>query len=242
MGNATYKWFINGTEINGATSSVFTYSDFMAGIQTINLIANSSLSCASPSSVTVTFILAVDEAVIPLITIPFTAEVDMGSPVNINATIQNAGTSPVYQWQDSTMQHSWQNIAASNQQQLIYTPQATSDKLRVQLLSNAQCASTNLVLSNVLVFTVNDTTQISGRIYLYPNPARDRVTVAGIQLNDNWKTLDLIDMNGRKIIPQMNIENQTSVQLTVSQYASGIYIVRLRKENGETKYLKLARQ
>ena len=92
-----------------------------------------------------------------------------------------------------------------------------------------------------MIFTVNDTTQIPGRIYLYPNPTRDRITVAGLQLSENWKTLDLIDMNGRKIIPQMNIVNQTSVQLTLGKYATGIYMVLLRKENGEYKYLKLAR-
>jgi lysophospholipase L1-like esterase len=87
-----------------------------------------------------------------------TVNVPAGTVVSLTSTITNGGTTPVYQWMDSTITHDWQNISGGSNATLNYTPVTTGDKVRCQLTSSLACAGTEPVISNALAFTVRDTT------------------------------------------------------------------------------------
>jgi hypothetical protein len=64
-------------------------------------------------------------------------------------------------------------------------------------------------------------------IQIYPNPASFNVT---INCNINIKTIELIDVQGRILVSKMVNENQ--VTLDVSDYAKGIYYVKVNTDKG----------
>jgi Leucine-rich repeat (LRR) protein len=73
-------------------------------------------------------------------------------------------------------------------------------------------------------------------IQIYPNPASSTVN---INVNINIKTIELIDVQGRILVSKMVNENQ--VTLDVSDYAKGIYYVKVNTDKG-SKIEKLVKK
>jgi hypothetical protein len=153
----------------------------------------------------------------------------------------NAGTNPAFVWQDSTQVHGWLNVSGGSSNKLVYKPQATGDKLRCKLTSNATCAAPSDTLSNVLVFTVQKDSTGGQSVLpadggdgarLFPNPVSNQLTIDSLRTADQWETLDILSQTGQKTMATINIKGLTKVTVTVAGLQPGYYIVVIRKNDG----------
>jgi hypothetical protein len=148
---------------------------------------------------------------------------------------------------DSTSIHTWQDIIAGTDSALAYLPAKTGDRIRCKLTSNANCASTTVVYSSPLTFTVNLITAVNPDpvsqygIHLYPNPVSTVLTLEPLKIRDKWEMLEIRGIEGKQYITK-EIKNQTSVSLVITQLESGTYVLVLRSSVGNVatiKFLKL---
>ena len=239
----TYQWQVNGINA-GTNSNTFSISSLSNGAQ-VKVIMTSSLNCASPATATSnTITMTITNISVPTIAVSGNTIITFGQNTTISSAITNGGSSPSYQWQDSTNTHTWQNISGASSASINYSPSQTGNKLRCVLTSNAVCASPAAVTSNALAFTVYPVTAIppvaatNYGIRYFPNPVHDILFIDSLKLSDRWQTLDVFLMDGKKQISQFNISNRRSVNLDVSGLPSGQLIAVLRKKNGAPVYLK----
>jgi hypothetical protein len=66
---------------------------------------------------------------------------------------------------------------------------------------------------------------------VYPNPANDQITIAGLKNGMENTMISLLDISGRQVIPTQQINANGTLE--VSQLTSGIYFVQLRTQTGE---------
>ncbi|MFL9484913.1 T9SS type A sorting domain-containing protein [Chitinophagaceae bacterium LWZ2-11] len=85
---------------------------------------------------------------------------------------------------------------------------------------------------------------ISNKLTVFPNPATNVVKIGMNNVPDATYTIDLIDMTGRVLqsttLPFSN-NNFLYVEMNVVQYASGMYVIRVRSDKefkGQVKLLK----
>ena len=108
-----------------------------------------------------------------------------------------------------------------------YINDTTSDIIFDNLVVRAVANST-LSLDNVQ--------NVDNIISLYPNPANSNLN---IHSKDNILNIDILDVNGRIIFNQNNLNSNTS-NIDVSNLKSGIYMVIVENESGvqKTKFIK----
>ncbi len=80
-------------------------------------------------------------------------------------------------------------------------------------------------LSNTIVLKP-EITNLKSEIVVYPNPARNEITIKGIAANS---TVEIFDIAGKKVLSAENIQNAEQVE--ISSLKAGIYFVKV---NGET--------
>jgi hypothetical protein len=145
----SYQWKVNGINV-GSTSAQYSTSGLINGSQ-VQLIVASSISCANPltaSSNTIT--INVTPSVTPGVSMQASQQtICAGQSVNFTATPVNGGPSPAYQWLKNG-----QAVGSGNS---LFTTSVISDldQFKVQMTSNAACATTGAVLSNVVVLHVS---------------------------------------------------------------------------------------
>jgi hypothetical protein len=198
------------------------------------------LSDAAPGTV---FKIVVNNSSTSAVTISGNNTVNPGQTVIVSANVVDGGTSPAYQWQDSTVSHPWIDISGTTTNTLMYTPVATGNKVRVKVTSSATCADPVTVTSASLSFIVNTPTAINPvpaadyGIHLYPNPVTSSLVIDTLALSDQWQTLEIRNVEGVQAFVQ-NIQNQTKVVVWTEQLSQGIYVAVLRSKKGEAVYLK----
>ena len=69
-------------------------------------------------------------------------------------------------------------------------------------------------------------------ISMYPNPVEDKVTLDLSQFNEQARQLSLYDVTG-KLINNYTIDNQENYEINISNYASGLYIVKIETASGQ---------
>ena len=69
-------------------------------------------------------------------------------------------------------------------------------------------------------------------ISMYPNPVEDKVTLDLSQFNEQARQLSLYDVTG-KLINNYTIDNQENYEINMSNYASGVYIVKIETASGQ---------
>ncbi len=195
------------------------------------------------------FILALNQPIsISLgISTPSTT-ITAGQSVVVTSVASNGGSAPVYQWQDSTSAHNWQNISGAVGSSLNYSPSQTGDKLRCIMTSNAICASNTSVISNVIVFTVNTITVIppvqgsAFNIRHFPNPAQKTLHIDSLKISDKWQALTIINQGGEIFFMTEAIANKTNFMIDIQKLPAGLYIVILQRKQGSAAYLKFIKQ
>jgi hypothetical protein len=246
-GAPSYQWKLNGNNA-GTNSNTYSNNSLTNG-DIVTVVMTSSLSCASPTTATSTGItMTITSSVTPAITISGTTSVTSGTPALLSSAILNGGSSPTYQWQDSTSLHSWQNISGSNGASSTYTPAQTGDRIRCLLTSNANCATLTTVTSNVLVFTVTTVTSVNPvaainyGIKAYPNPVSSLLVIDSLRLSDQWQTVEITSIDGRQKLFAEKINGQTSLSINVERFPGGYYVAILTNKQGRKAYLNFIKQ
>lgn len=237
-----YQWVKNGINV-GLNDSIYSSNNLING-DVISVILTSNASCANPVKVTSTSITMTVNSISPTIQINGNAEVAEGSSSTLSSSVIHAGTSPSYQWQDSTSTHTWLNISSATQPTINYIPISTGDKIRCILNSNEVCAS-GAVFSNALTFKVNPNTSNNGDkfgIKVYPNPVNSIISFDSLKLSDQWKTLEIVSFDGRQKMFLQDITGQIKVSINVSSLSSGYYIAVFKREQGESTYIRFIKQ
>jgi len=236
-GNApTYQWQVNGVNV-GQNSSTFTTNTLTNG-SIVKVILTSNASCAPGASATSAITITVNTFVTPVVVLSGNTTVDQTSSTLIIAATLNGGSSPVYQWQDSTATHGWQDIAGATGFSINYAPAQTGDKLKVRLVSSSPCAVASTVFSAPISFVVNGLT--GGRVA--PNPVQSTLHIDQLQLSDNWETVEIASISGGTKFIVRSVANQTSIDIPVSQLSKGLYVAVLRSKSGATRRIKFMKQ
>ena len=235
--NPQFEWTVNGS-VAGTNAATLTINPTVNSDVSVQLTSDDP--CASPTTANSnTLSVTVDPQQTSLITIAGNTTVDQGASTNITSSVVNGGTSPSYQWQDSTASHTWANITGATNSSIDYTPQQTGDGLRSILTSTGRCTSSSTATSNALYFTVNSTS--TPRMRLYPNPVRSVLTIENTN-QTQWVSADILDDNGRKVTTFPNSSSATEVRMDVSMLMSGVYFIRLIDRNGKPEYFKFVKQ
>lgn len=210
--NPGYQWKKNNVNISGATSATFNSTSLVNG-DVITCVLSSSVSCASPISVTSNAItINVNPIVTPTISIatPNTTFC-AGTAVTFTATITNGGNAPVYEWRENGVaQGSAGNTHTTSNL-------SNGDVITCLLVSDATCTSGTTATSNSLTVTVNplvtptiniaatQTTVCSGNSVTFTATATNQGSAPTYQ----WKK------NGS------NVSGATNSTYTVSNIADG---------------------
>ena len=241
----SYQWQVNGSN-TGSNSPVFSSAALATGSQ-VKLTITGNSTCINPATATSnTIIITVLSTVAPSISISGITSVTTGQNTLLTAVPANGGTSPAYQWQDSTSTHNWQNIVGATALTLTYTPAQTGDKVRCRITNNTPCVTQTQVFSNVLSFTVSAVTAINPDpaaaygIRYYPNPAGAEITIDSLRITDRWETAEIINMSGARY-GTITIANKTRITLNIKRLVPGQYIIALRRKNA-VAYLKFIKQ
>lgn len=239
----SYQWKRNSIN-TGTNSNSFTTTSLASG-DVITVVLTSNAPCVTaPTANSNSISMLVNTPVAPAISISGLVQIDEGQVTVLNASVTNGGSAPLLQWQDSTATHNWQNINGASLPTLSYYPEATGDKVRCVLTSNAICVDPVNITSGWLVFSVRLIPRIPNGIYgilYYPNPATSILTVDSLKLADQWQTLEIISINGKQKLLSVNVANRTKVTLNILQLARGTYIGILRRRSGDAAHFKFVR-
>ena len=78
---------------------------------------------------------------------------------------------------------------------------------------------------------IEDITTLNS-VRLYPNPAYNRIFVDMTNCNENFKSMDLMDISGR-VLQIVNIQQVASIyEIPLTNLSKGIYLIQLRGEDG----------
>jgi hypothetical protein len=248
--NPGYRWIINNVVYSTSGNTYTTNQLQNQSVIYAELLRNDTEPCllttyAKSNEIIVT---VTPGTLVPAISISGNAVVNTGQQTIINSSIVNGGTSPKYQWQDSTGPLLWQTIQGAINPSINYTPQKTGDKLRCILTSNQSCVTQFNAVSTPITFTVNVPTAapsliISGQsVRIFPNPASNTVFIDSLLLADRWQSLEIISIDGKRSLVQYSLVNQTKISIDISNLPSGLYIIKLTKKNGSEYYFKLLKQ
>lgn len=233
----SFQWNYNGINV-GENKSAYTIASLQKG-DSIAVTVISNELCAIPASAQAGLVLMVQEAH-PVVSIAGNSAVIGGQQTSLAATVADAGTQPVFQWQDSTLSRSWFNIPGAEAAAFIYRPARTGDRIRCLLTSNATCAAGNPVSSNVLVFTVNSADNEYG-VLSYPNPVSGTVFVDNLQAVHQWEQLEVRALNGARYLVQ-SVKGQTKVPVNLTNLPAGMYIIYLKSAGGFSTSFKIIKQ
>lgn len=220
--NPTYQWSINAVNA-GSNSTTFTSSTLNNNDQ-VKLLLTSNAACVVSNTATSNAItISVQQQLaVPIISLS-----------NRIFTVTNPDNTAAYTWQVNT-NNSWANVvpAATG---ITYTATAAGE-YRVMVVKGV---CTNYSASQVTSFRAPANNAFG--IFLYPNPSNNFVKVDSIKLSQNWETLEVINTDGKLILPAINIKNQTAVTINVSTLNKGTYFFQLRRKDGEFTSLKFVK-
>ncbi|HEX2532135.1 MAG TPA: right-handed parallel beta-helix repeat-containing protein [Chitinophagaceae bacterium] len=241
---AVYQWRKNGTTVGG-NNIVYTSTSLSNGdVVSVRLIRTTA--CGNDTATSEGISMKVNPSGTPAITLKGTTWMTQGVTTTITAETQWAGSQPVFQWQDSTEGHGWQDIAGAAGSSLVYQPLATGDRLRCRLTSNAPCTTTPVVTSNVLTFNLNPTAipavpSASYGIRAFPNPAHSVLEITNLGLQDRWESLEVMTLDGKRTLRSVDLRNRTRITLAVEQLGAGMYLVVMRGWDGRLAYFTFIR-
>jgi hypothetical protein len=235
--NPSYQWQVNSIN-TGANSDTFVTSSLTNASQ-VKVILTSNIGCATTTTVTSNIItLTVGNNIATGIVITGNTTVSAGQNSLLTSALVNGGATPLYQWQDSTATHSWQNVVTATTATLSYTPVETGNKIRCLLTSDASCVNPGIISSNVLVFDVTGGRNSVETIRYYPNPVTSILIIDSLKLSDSWRTLEIRSLDGKNMINLRSITNLTRAEVNMERFPPGQYVAVLKRENGTSAFLK----
>lgn len=81
-----------------------------------------------------------------------------------------------------------------------------------------------------------DVNELAENMNVYPNPATDDLNIAFTLQNESTTTIELLNNLGQVVATQVlgSVSGEQTAQMNVSSLESGMYIVKVKTENGET--------
>lgn len=221
--NNKYQWLLNGIDIPGATQPTF-FSNTLANNDLVSCRFSSSNVCVFPElSQPVT--IKRYPVVVPGVTIK--VEDLGGNTIRFTANIVNGGPNPMYHWRKN-------GNYIPNETNSVYTVTGLSntDRISVEIKSDAICASPKSVISNDAVFTTNVQIVAAGEnhIGLYPNPVMDGQLFLTTDKTLKGNTeIRITDRLGSLVSVQKNIilNDSKPVTIEVGNLAAGMYILQV---------------
>jgi gliding motility-associated-like protein len=159
-----YQWLLNGNPV-GSNSATYSNATLTNGDQLrVQLTSNTACVTGSPT-LSNTVNMTINPAAPASVSISTSANpICSGTSVTFTATPTNGGSTPVYQWLLNG------NPVGSNSTTYTNASLANGDQVRVQLTSNAACATGSPALSAIVTMTVNTTVTSSVSISPSANP------------------------------------------------------------------------
>lgn len=110
----------------------------------------------------------------------------------------------------------------------------------LQALTKVMNANVEQIMSGTLGLENNsnqsNTNNSKSNLKLYPNPARSNFTVELPTEQDG--TIEIFSLTGKSMFKQV-LSNQSSVNLDINNFATGVYLVKYVDKNGNTKSAKV---
>ncbi len=231
------EWKKNGVS-TGIHSPQYSKNDFANG-DLITVALTSNAACAFPLQVTSNPVRLVVNSQETGITISGNPVVSSGQPAKLVSSITNGGKDPIYQWQDSTASHTWQDIPEAVKSNFDYLPALSGDKIRCRMTSSEKCADGLIATSNVLELLVNSGEEVTG-IKFYPNPIQSSLTIDSLKLSDKWESLEIVNLSGLRVLVK-DIKGLTKVTVQFNNLGPGMYIAILRRSEGEPVFLRFVK-
>jgi hypothetical protein len=153
-----------------------------------------------------------------------------GQSAIFTATVINGGTAPTYQWRKNGV-----NIPGATANP--YTGTFSSgDKISVLVYSNRPCTSPDSATSNsdsVVALGVNNFSNESGNINVFPNPNEGSFTIKGPVKNGNY-SIEMTNVLGQIVYSSVvSIDNallETQVKLAIP---AGVYSLQINDHSGQ---------
>ncbi len=229
-----FQWKINNRN-EGASEWMFIAPELANG-DAVSVDLTSSIGCATPGTVTSNVIKMTVRQVIPTARIVGATRFEKGQAVSLSLDITGGGSSPGYQWEDSTSGMGWTNITGATSGTISYIPSKSGDKIRCRLTSSDACASPSIVYSAAAVFdvvtaVVNPSVPGAGEVVLFPNPANNQITVDSLKYTDHWETLEIVEPAG-SVVKRVDIRNTRKATINIEGLRNGMYMIVLRRKNG----------
>ncbi len=154
-------------------------------------------------------------------------DIDISTTLN-NQTISVVDTGHTYQWIDCA-----DSSAIAGETGETFTPTANGDY--AVIITQGPCVDTSAcVFVDVLGLEGNEL----GGISVYPNPAKDMITIQ-YDLATSNAVLEIFEISGRSISKNNLTSNKDKISLNTSKFRAGVYIVVVRQSNGNTWQQKL---
>jgi hypothetical protein len=214
-GASTYSWN------TGATTAIINPSPV---VTTVYTVTGTNGVCSSNKTTTV--------AVNPSPSVNATSNnsiICQGQQVTLNASGANT-----YTWQPGSVSGS--TITDSPAASIVYTVSGSA--------ANG-CVGTNTVSVNVSLCT--GVAQLNGNLvnyHVYPNPAKEQITLNITTTKSLEIFVELIDGSGKLSLKQIVSFNRTKSehQINISSLASGVYFLKLVSKEGDNKTIKLVKE
>lgn len=147
------------------------------------------------------------------------------SVTNISDSLVSNATGVTYQWMNC--ESGYAAIPGANGQG--YQPTSTGI-YAVQIVGN-ECADTSACFQVVIINDGLAQSSFENTIRLYPNPARDLLTI------EMGEYLPAIEATVTNVVGQVltseAFQHQESIQMDLSEWPTGLYVIRLKSEDRE---------
>jgi gliding motility-associated-like protein len=139
-----YQWQVDGTDVAGATGTVFTSTTLREG-QIVTLRLRTTNNCGQPATAVSNPVAAqVQPVVTPTVTLTAPPEQCPGTPLTFTAVPTNAGTAPTFNWFVN-------NVAVTSGPTFTNSTLVSGDQVRVEVTPTAGLCSTGPATATVTV-------------------------------------------------------------------------------------------
>ncbi len=215
-----YQWKVNGVNA-GTNSNTFTSSSLQNNDQ-VKVTLTSNLACVlNNNAISNVITMSVQQLSVPVITVS-----------NRLFTVTNPDAAATYTWQIRT-NSVWVNVI----------PLATGISYTAAVAGEYRAKG---VKGACTYYSSSKVTSTSSPYYTFiilrPNPANRMITLDSLDLSKNWETVEIMDMQARRVLPIFNIINQFSYSIDISTLSDGVYFAIVKQRDGTYTAIRFVKQ
>ena len=230
-----YSWTKNGTAIASSTSTSYTYTP--ADGDVIQVVALSSLPCASPSSSTVDLTMSVIPVVTPVITVTadLSSPITAGTIVTFTATIvSGGGSAPTYQWYINGTA-----VSGATTNSYFTSALVNGDVVSCAVTNTDACAQSGTAnggIYNVWPVKVDNVATAASFVNVIPNPTNGTFTIKGnlgVTVDEDVRLI-ITDMLGQVVYSNSVTAKKGVIEQSVTlsgSLANGMYLLDVKSEH-----------